>query len=93
MFDDEYVIEVMDTVSTAKPKPVVQVHTEPKKEGKKSRKGTTKKSRALAEEQAEMEALIAEQTKEVKKKEMSRGEKRKMKKMKKYAAVDDEEKK
>ena len=61
------------------------------KGGKKSLKGTTKKSRALAEEQAEMEALIAEQSEEPRKKELSRGEKRKMKKINNHAAVDDEE--
>lgn len=106
---EDYVIEVMDSVSASKTagKAVVRGHVDVKnsknaknsknskgvetKGGKKSLKGTTKKSRALAEEQAEMEALIAEQSEEPRKKEMSRGERRKMKKMKKHAAVDDEE--
>ena len=106
---EDYVIEVMDSVSAPKTagKAVVRGHVDVKnsknaknsknskgvetKGGKKSLKGTTKKSRALAEEQAEMEALIAEQSEEPRKKEMSRGERRKMKKMKKPAAVDDEE--
>lgn len=106
---EDYVIEVMDTVMTPKTagKAVIRGKVETKNSknaknaksgnggngGKKSLKGTTKKSRALAEEQAEMEALIAEQNEEPRKKEMSRGEKRKMKKMKKHAAVDDEERK
>ena len=109
---EDYVIEVMDSVSAPKTagKAVVRGHVDVKnsknaknaknsknskgvetKGGKKSLKGTTKKSRALAEEQAEMEALIAEQSEEPRKKEMSRGERRKMKKMNKHAAVDDEE--
>lgn len=97
MEDEDYVIEVMETVTnTSKPKVVTKKHTVPVKEksgkgNKKSLKGTTKKSRAAAEEEEEMNALIEEENEKKKPKEMSRGEKRKMKKMKKEGKRDDEE--
>lgn len=64
-------------------------HAQQAKENKKAQKGTTKKSRAQAEE----EALLNEGIEEAKPKgkELSRGERRKLKKAKKYAECDDEE--
>lgn len=91
--EEEFTVEVMNEVrNTAKPKPVVKVQAVAKgQKNKKSLKGTTKKSRAQAEE----EAYLNEGVEEVKPKgkEMSRGERRKMKKAKKYAECDDEENK
>ena len=99
--DDEYTIEVMDSVvntskkakTVSKPHPVQpsKKKNEPTSSNKKSLKGTTKKSRAAAEEEEEMNALIKEEDEKNKVKQPSRGEKRKMKKMKKQSKMDDEE--
>lgn len=96
--DEEYSIEVMDTVTktSKKTKPVVRVQQSRKMDGKgskKSLKGTTKKSRAAAEEKAEMEALAAEEENKLKarSKEPTRSERRKQKKAKKYEGKDEEE--
>lgn len=98
--DEEYSIEVMDTVTktSKKVKPVVRVQQTRKTDGKtskKSLKGTTKKSRAAAEERAEMEALAAEEENKMKSrsKELSRSERRKQKKAKKYEGRDEEDRK
>ena len=98
--DEEYSIEVMDTVTktSKKTKPVVRVQQSRKVDGKaskKSLKGTTKKSRAAAEERAEMEALAAEEENKLKSrsKEPTRSERRKQKKAKKYEGKDEEERK
>ena len=91
--DEEFTVEVMNEVrNTAKPKPVVKVQAVAKgQKNKKSLKGTTKKSRAQAEEEAYLNEGVEEE--KPKGKEMSRGERRKMKKAKKYAECDDEESK
>ena len=59
------------------------------KENKKAQKGTTKKSRAQAEEEALLNEGVEEAT--PRGKQLSRGERRKLKKAKKYAECDDEE--
>ncbi|KAM7459005.1 hypothetical protein BLSTO_00224 [Blastocystis sp. subtype 1] len=64
-------------------------HAQQAKENKKAQKGTTKKSRAQAEEEALLNDGIEEA--KPKGKELSRGERRKLKKAKKYAECDDEE--
>lgn len=105
--EEEYSVEVMNEVTNgSKPKQVVKVQKVPKaskaskekkkkqaqqaqKENKKAQKGTTKKSRAQAEEEALLNEGVEEAT--PRGKQLSRGERRKLKKAKKYAECDDEE--
>lgn len=92
-----FTIEVMDTVqrSARKARPQVKVHAEARPQargGKKTLKGTTKKSRAAAEERAALEALEAEPPAK-KAKEPSRSERRQLKKQKKRGPQDSEEQK
>lgn len=105
--EEECTVEVMNAVTNgSKPKPTVKVQKAPKnkkaqqakqakqaqqlqKENKKAQKGTTKKSRAQAEEEALLNEGVEEAT--PRGKQLSRGERRKLKKAKKYAECDDEE--
>lgn len=97
--DEDYSIEVMDTVTTTSKKAKPVVRSQPRKPdakgSKKSLKGTTKKSRLAAEEAAEMEALAQAEEEKLKarSKEPSRSERRKLKKAKKYEGRDVEDKK